>query len=630
MSWESAERVQKNERGEFRALIGGEWLPVAKAQKSESGAYRIMRATESPKAQAAPFVPSGEKSLTVASPAELIAGFPITRFALGAASPVIGAAQLGANAVGLGKQANTYVQNLEDIKRRGMKAYGDETDVAGFAGAALTPVGLAAGKARPAATSVLSRAGQGAAIGAGFGATAPVTNGGEGFWDTKAAQTGTGAAIGGAIPLGMDAAFGIGRAGKNLVDAWLPGGIDRAVGRTANAAAGPDKAAIIAELRKPNEIVPGSMPTAGEAASGVGRAEFSGLQEAVKGRAPTAYDARAQSQNAARVDSLRTVGKTPQALESAVNQRSANAAQNYGAAYAQQIRANPELAQLMANPYVKDEIATAVKLAEANGITPKSDLTQFLHYVKIGLDKQLSKTGNDSLSSTQQKAVQDAKTSLVEWMKKANPEYNAARSTFAAESKPINQMKVGQYLEGKLTPALNDLGASGSQRSAAYAQALRDAPGTLKRATGQPRYDELGEVLTPPQLGAATGVGEDLARTATHERLARAGMEKARELVGQVTPKVPAAGMFSPHYSVARAIINRIEGRVAGKSVDRLAEAMQNPQEMARLMEGMAPAQRTALAQALRSMGSELRVPGYGAATLPAVRMDATRTGQQP
>jgi hypothetical protein len=41
--WESADRVQKNDSGEYRALINGEWIPVDRAQKNESGEYRIMR-----------------------------------------------------------------------------------------------------------------------------------------------------------------------------------------------------------------------------------------------------------------------------------------------------------------------------------------------------------------------------------------------------------------------------------------------------------------------------------------------------------------------------------------------------------------------------------------------------------
>lgn len=43
MAWEQAERVQKNDAGEYRAFIGGEWIPVAKAQKNDAGQFRVER-----------------------------------------------------------------------------------------------------------------------------------------------------------------------------------------------------------------------------------------------------------------------------------------------------------------------------------------------------------------------------------------------------------------------------------------------------------------------------------------------------------------------------------------------------------------------------------------------------------
>ena len=46
-TWQSAEKVQKNDAGEFRAMINGQWIPAAKAQKNEAGEFRVMLA-ESP------------------------------------------------------------------------------------------------------------------------------------------------------------------------------------------------------------------------------------------------------------------------------------------------------------------------------------------------------------------------------------------------------------------------------------------------------------------------------------------------------------------------------------------------------------------------------------------------------
>lgn len=39
--WISAERVQKNSKGEYRALINGQWQPVSRAQKNKEGLFRV-------------------------------------------------------------------------------------------------------------------------------------------------------------------------------------------------------------------------------------------------------------------------------------------------------------------------------------------------------------------------------------------------------------------------------------------------------------------------------------------------------------------------------------------------------------------------------------------------------------
>src|SRR3990167_1781748 len=46
--WQPAEQVQKNSKGEYRAMIGGAWVPVAKAQKNSSGQYRVLLPASSP------------------------------------------------------------------------------------------------------------------------------------------------------------------------------------------------------------------------------------------------------------------------------------------------------------------------------------------------------------------------------------------------------------------------------------------------------------------------------------------------------------------------------------------------------------------------------------------------------
>lgn len=542
-------------------------------------------------------------------------------FAMGAADPSVGAAQL---------LANTEIANLltggraapavnEGIRRKEAEALAQREaagregfDAYRMGGAVASPPFMAAMRA-PVAAGTLGRILQGGAMGAGAGAVSPVTN--EDFLATKAAQVGGGAALGAAIPGGIELAKYGGSRLRNLIDPWLTGGIERAVGRTGVAAAGKNAPMIQRELeaagqpfvgpqmpgdarRVMGEIVPGSMPTAGEIAARTGNAEFAGLQKITEGRLPTAYTSREIGNEAARIGAIRRIGKSKEELQAAELLRSGTAAQAYKKAFEFQVKADPELAKLSSNPYFKDGIGEASKIAAARGINPKENLTEFLHLIKISIDSQLKKTGDTALSNTSKEQAVKVQKQLVEWLGKKNKLYEQARAKFAEQSVPINRMEVGQELEKSLTSPMGT-----SERPTSFASAVRNAPQTIKRATGQPRYDELGEVLDPRQTQAVGNVLEDLQRTSDYERLAKAGSERARELVGQIEPKVPAAGMFNPKYSVFRAISNRLAGKVEGKSLDALSDAMLDPAKMARLMKNAAPKDRKLIVNELMANG---------------------------
>lgn len=516
--------------------------------------------------------------------AEQIAQSPVTRFAVGAASPVFVASQAldkGMKAVLPEKAYEFFRPELASNSRLDQMSKGP--GIAGAVGEMMNPVGLAAGKALPFSGKLAERLMSGAKLGATYGATTPVSDP-DNFVAQKSGQIASGAAVGAAIPAVMGGVSGAGRAVRNAVDPWLPGGAERVSGRIANAAAGDKREQIIQLLRDNKQIVPGSQGSAGEVAAPAGSAEFAGLQRIAESVRPTPYDELAGARKAARVAAVRGVGQDKAALDAAVANRSTNAATNYQNAYSQALRADPELAQLSKNPFFQSALPDALRLAEANGVNPKTDMTHFLHYVKLSLDKQLTKTGDTALSRTEQEAVQGIKQQVMGWLEKKNPAYAQARSQFSADSRPINQMQVGQYLENKLTAPISDMGAESAQRATVYAQALRDAPGTLKRSTDFKRFDDLSQVLKPEQVQAVTAVGRDLGRGAEYERLGRLGKQRAQEVIEQLLPTAPAAGMFNPSYSVARAAFNRLVGSASKEALEALAVKMQNPQEMAKLM----------------------------------------------
>ena len=381
----------------------------------------------------------------------------------------------------------------------------------------------------------------------------------------------------------------VGRTVRNIVDPWTKGGVDRAVGRTAVAAAGDKTDEVIAALRQNQQIVPGSAPTAGQAAAPAGSAEFSGLQRVVEGRRPSDYRRIIEQAEEARLAAIRAIGKDKAALTAAEGVRKATSDPLYAAAREGTSPVNTgqvveKLDKILTNNPGNRELVTELnnikKGLEASGSDP-----QKVSSVLDGMKAALKDEKNTF--------IRGVLTTIKNDLAKAIPGYEKAQAVFAAKSAPVNTMQVGQELEKTLGSALGT-----AERPAAFASAVREAPRTIKRATGAPRFDTLGEV--DPQLArTAENVLKDLQRSAQHEQLARAGTEKARDLVGQIAPSAPAAGMFNPKYSVFRAISNRLAGRVEGKSLDRLAEAMQNPELMADLMARATPSQRAVIVNVL-------------------------------
>jgi len=136
------------------------------------------------------------------STAEKIAGFAPVRFAIGAAEPIIGGAQMLANALpgNSGQAINDHLKQLEGMIKAG-RGGDDSFDLARFAGNVASPVNAGLAKVMPAAASTAGRIGTGMVAGAVGGATTPVTTEGN-YWENKAVQTGIGALGGGvATPL---------------------------------------------------------------------------------------------------------------------------------------------------------------------------------------------------------------------------------------------------------------------------------------------------------------------------------------------------------------------------------------------------------------------------------------------
>jgi len=405
-----------------------------------------------------------------------------------------------------------------------------------------------------------------------------------------------------------------GRATVNALEQALRGGkanvlLEAAEGRAPQ---------IINALRQQPEIVPGAMPTAGEAASPVGATRFSALQESAEKILPSEYMARRQAQDAARAGAIREVGGTPLQLETAKKLRDATAKTNYGAAGKQLVAADEVFTGLLGRPSMDQVLARASRLAAERGqkfvigrTTPETRATapggslmgevvvpaqtaqypvQNLHYVKMAFDDLIRDPATFGIGKSEAAAIAGTRAEFLKWLESKADAYKGARETFAQQSKPINQMEVGQYLEGKLTSALQ---GEEKLRPASFAGAVEAAPQTIQRATtGGTRFEKLSDVLTPDQVKVVEDIRKDLARQAKSREQARAARPAgpSAETAGSQLMLEVAGGAQFPSLlnrvtTVANAIMKRLAGKIDRQLAIEIATDMLDPERAALALE---------------------------------------------
>jgi len=520
-------------------------------------------------------------------------GSPIASFFKGAViNPLLGANQLLANTGLFGEtvkgEANNLTRNYIASDQAARERVGrGGFDAVSLLGGVFSPVN----KAFPMSAATLpGRAAQGAAVGAAQAAISPTSNP-----DNKLEEMAIGAALGGTFPLIFQGIKNAGKIAKKLAEPMTAKGKENIVRAWFNDLMPADKEKAIEALRNADEIVPGSKPTAAQALADIPESTALAANErAVSGLEQRGisqkFAARNAEQQAAREAAIAQIAQTPEALATAKLARSADAARNYGAAYSKVIRMDPTLAKLSTNPFFSDMLPDAVKLAEAKGINAKTDLTQFLQYVKLGLDKELGKKGDLALSEAQRKATQDVKAQLVGWMNNKNPEYAAARQAFADASRPINQMEIGQYLQTALRSPLD------VERAGIFAKAVQEAPKTIKKASGDVVSETLEQALTPKQAAAARAVEADLLRSAKAAQNA-----KGTRAGGADPDQQESIQLLNRWATLANFVLKGVKKGVNEELNAKIGDLLLNPKELASFLSAMPkePGKSKAFAEAM-------------------------------
>jgi hypothetical protein len=338
--------------------------------------------------------------------------------------------------------------------------------------------------------------------------------------------------------------------------------------------------AIINALRNYDDYVAGGMPTAGAAAAPVGATKYSALQAEVATRMPTEYRERDIANKAARERALGAIAQDDAAMAAAQQARFNVSNPLYQAAEQgvadvsnvltvvdDLIAKNPGNAELLRE---MREIRRGLIADKKTGAlrTDAKEITSVIDGLKARLAKEDNKFIREQLKHVRELLVDSV------------PGYRTAQEAFGQASKPINVMQVGQYLEGKLKPAIE---TEVGERAGAFSEAVRNAPGTIKRSTGQSRYTQLTQVLTPDQVNIVEGIRKDLAREAEFTSQAKAGAKSGKAVPAAELSKSPA--FFSRIATLANTIIDRLQGKINEKVAMELAAEMLDPKLAADVLE---------------------------------------------
>jgi hypothetical protein len=375
---------------------------------------------------------------------------------------------------------------------------------------------------------------------------------------------------------------------------------------------------VLNALRQPSELVPGSLPTAAEAASSVGATRFSAMGESARKTLSTPFFERGEGNKAAQVGAVRQVGQTADDLAAAEAIRKATAKDLYGISDKAMVAADDTFSSLLGRPSMDKVLGRASDLAAEKGqsfqigqnrpsqVVPSSIVDEAgrpmgqtvipgevakypgssLHSMKLAFDDLIKNPERFGIGASEVGAIKGTRAQFLNWVESKAPSYRTARETFATQSKPINQMAVGQYLEGKLTPALGE--ETARLRASGFATALENAPGTIKRATGESRFQNLSDVLTPEQINILENVRADLARAQLTERQAAAarGAGPDVNLMGtEVMGSVRAPNFINNVTTVANDLLRRMQGKLDQKLAIELATEMLDPAAAAAALE---------------------------------------------
>lgn len=428
-----------------------------------------------------------------------------------------------------------------------------------------------------------------ALIGAGTGLAQPSTS-------TKETLTNVG--IGGAIgPAAIALGRGVKAAGAGIGavrDTFTSAGQNRIAQDILRASATNSDDAI-RNLQTAKPLVPGSNPTAGQAARDPGIAQ---LERTFLNNPELAapLQQRYGTQRAARLSAVQDVAGTDEYYNAIKEGRRVFANEDYGNALKQGIDGDvaqaiaPQIESLMGRPSIQQAQQVARSLArESDQTIDDFGSLEGMDWLKKALDNQISKASQpgSAIGKQELRALQQTKDDLMSTLEQIAPGYKAANDNFAAMSQQVNSMDVARDLLKRYEPASAQYGNSAREMGNAYQKALSGASESVKKQTGMNKT--IGDVMNAGDVKQLEAVARDIARQQYAQEAGRAvGSPTAQNMISQnmlrrfLGPTGLPEGMADN--TILQTLLRPVEfaGKVAAPRIQsRLAEIMLDPEQAA-------------------------------------------------
>lgn len=421
-----------------------------------------------------------------------------------------------------------------------------------------------------AATKLASRITQGAAEGAGGAALVSSASD-----EPLADQMKAGAIVGGvlrpAVPLAAKAGEKIGAGVRDFVEPWTHAGREKGVERILGKLA-PD--GINPDLR---ELVPGSVPTLGEASGSGGIATLE-RNLRTKGDFTDRFTRRDLDNASARKDFFGSIAKDGEAITEAKAAREAATASVREKAFKDAGAADPapvleKIDEILKGPSGQRDVVTKALAGLRPKLEGQTDVQQ-LYGIRKAIGDMLDPLGPSETKGAvlAKRELMDVKTALDQAIEKAAPGFKGYLKTYADMSKPIDEMEYLQSL--KLTNDKGFITLSKVQTAIDRIEKAQKAGGTNKqksisKETMDGLYALRDDLKRSGNIDLGKARGSDTVQNAAMGRFAA---DEGMPILGSILgTKLPGAQLAIGMGKKA------LEGKSA-KAVDQLASRLLYPE----------------------------------------------------